>query len=195
MSKPRKKIYFPKGKLWGGILIIFVFLQIAVSIGWAAVNVAILPFKTEGDDDIAYLRYGIEKILCSRIALGGKIHVIEQSDTKEVLDKKNNGLDIETIQSIGYHLDADYIIKGVVIKRGDRLKIDGEIVVINSNESPSKFSVDCDGIDEVIGKASQLANDLQKKLIELQNKAGYQETLLPYDKEESLREERISPGE
>jgi TolB-like protein len=182
-------------KLFAKIFIIIFSLQTSILTGWAAVNVAILPFKVHSDEDITYLKDGVLDMLSSRIGIDGKIFVIEQSKVKEAIEGIEGELDWDKIQSIGYRLDSDYIITGSLSKIGNSISIDGKIINTEKEEPPIRFSIECREIDEVISKIVLLAKDLRKKIIDTQQKTSSNLPLFSIDKSEFPQEEKIFPGE
>ncbi len=182
-------------ELLNKVFIIIYFSQIAALNGWAAVNVAILPFKVHSDEDITYLKDGVLDMLSSRIGIDGKIFVIEQSKVKEAIEGIEGELDWEKIQSIGYRLDSDFIITGSLSKIGNSVSIDGKIINTEKEKPPIRFSIECREIDEVISKIVLLAQDLRKKIMASQEKATTELPLFSVDKTEFPQEEKIFPGE
>ena len=163
--------------------------------GNAAVNVAVLPFRAEDDAEISFFKDGILEIVSSRIGLPGKVYVLEKSKVKEALENQNAEPGIETAKSIGYQLDADYLIVGELLQEGSIITIKGKILAVKKQISPVSFSKECNNRDAIIPSVSDLAEDLRKKIIYLDK-----ENAVPFSDASdaempSLQEEKIFPGD
>ena len=182
-------------KIFAVILIAGFFYQLSGLPGMAAVNVAIFPFQTKGNEDITYLKDGVLEIISSRIGLPGKIYVVEQSRVKEALEGKSSELSSEAMRSIGYQLDADYIIRGRLMEKGNKIKIEGNILNLKKDIPPLTFSRECSGINEVINKVSDLAEELRTDIVNSSKNTGSKFSNLSEEGAQSLQEEKIFSGE
>lgn len=178
------------------ILIMVVFLaHLSVLVGNAAVNVAVLPFRGELDAEISFLKHGILEIISSRMGLPGKVYVLEESKVKGAMENQKAELDWETVRSIGYQLDADYLVVGELLQEGTFLTIKGNIVPVKKNLSPVSFSKICSDRDAVIPSASDLAVDLREKIVNFDRKEDRPFLDAPYAERQPLEEKKIFPGE
>jgi len=161
----------------------------------AAVNVAILPFKAEVDDELSFMKDGILQIVSSRIGLPGKVYVLEESKVRKALENMNAELNSEAAQSIGYLLDADYLIMGKVVQEGDVITIKGEIVSVKKEHSPVPFLKECGQRDAIIPSVSDLAEDLRKTIVDFDKVERTPSTAPPGAQVQSPQEEELFPEE
>ena len=85
-------------------------------------KVAILPFMIHTQENLDYLREGINDILISRITVEQGVVVIERSIVERALyEEKPMRLDETAAKKIGMKIGADYIVLGSITKIGDCL--------------------------------------------------------------------------
>ena len=178
------------------IITVFFLFQVVGASARAQALVAVFPFKINGEKDLDYVKNGILEILCSRIGVPGKIYVIEKSKLNQAIKKeKNKTIDTESMQSIGYHVDADYLVGGTLSQQDSSLRIEGEVKILRSNSPPVKFSIECKELNEVIGKVAELAGELRGMIIKFEEESAGNNSVFLDEPGTSLQEERILPGE
>lgn len=129
-------------------------------------KVAILPFLIHSQENLDYLREGIYDILSSRITVEGRIVVIERSIVERALyEERPMRLDETVAARIGMRAGADYIVLGSLTKIGDYISLDARLISITEEKPPLTAYTQHKGIDDVMLKIGDFAQDIGYKLL------------------------------
>ncbi|MGB7575690.1 MAG: CsgG/HfaB family protein, partial [Thermodesulfobacteriota bacterium] len=129
-------------------------------------KVAILPFMIYSQENLDYLREGIYDILTSRITVEGRIVVMERSAVERALyEEKPTRLDEAAATKIGMKIGADYIVLGSITKVGDYISLDARLVSITEEKPPLTAFTQHKGIDDVMVKIGDFAQDIGYKIL------------------------------
>ncbi len=129
-------------------------------------KVAILPFMIHSQENLDYLREGINDILTSRITVEGKVVVIGRALVDQALyDLKPTRLDEPTAMKIGKRLGADFIILGSITKVGDYISLDARLISITEEKVPVTVYTQQKGIADVMVKIGNFAQDIRDKIL------------------------------
>jgi TolB-like protein len=127
--------------------------------------VAILPFQIHSQENLDYLREGIYDILSSRITAEGKIGVVERSLVERAFyEERPLRLDEAAARKIGMRVGADYIILGSLTKIGDYISLDARLISITEEKPPLGAYTQHKGIDDVMLKIGDFAQDIGYKI-------------------------------
>ena len=100
-------------------------------------KVAILPFLIHSQENLDYLREGINDIPPSRISVEGRIVVIERSVVERALyEERPMRLDESVATRIGMRVGADYIVLGSLTKIGNYISLDARLISITEENPP-----------------------------------------------------------
>ena len=136
-------------------------------------KVAILPFMIYSQENLEYLREGIYDILTSRITVEGRIVVMERSIVERALyEEKPTRLDEAAAAKIGMKIGADYIVLGSITKVGDYISLDARLVSITEEKPPLTAFTQHKGIDDVMVKIGDFAQDIGYKILGRRTTAG-----------------------
>jgi TolB-like protein len=136
-------------------------------------KVAILPFMTHTQENLDYLREGINDILTSRIAVEERVVVIERSIVERALyEEKPMRLDEAAATKIGTRIGADYIVFGSITKIGEYISLDARLVSIAEEKPPVTVYTQQKGIDDVMVKLGDFAQDIGYKILGRSTMAG-----------------------
>ena len=136
-------------------------------------KVAILPFMIYSQENLDYLREGIYDILTSRITVEGRIVVMERSAVERALyEEKPTRLDEAAATKIGMKIGADYIVLGSITKVGDYISLDARLVSITEEKPPLTAFTQHKGIDDVMVKIGDFAQDIGYKILGRRTMAG-----------------------
>ncbi len=136
-------------------------------------KVAILPFLIHSQENLDYLREGINDILTSRITVEGRITVIERSVVERVLyEERPMRLDEATATKIGVKVGADYIVLGSLTKIGDYISLDARLLSITEEKPPLGVYTQHKGIDDVMVKIGDFAQEIGYKITGRRSMAG-----------------------
>ncbi len=129
-------------------------------------KVAILPFLIHSQENLDYLREGIYDILASRITVEGGIVVIERSIVERALyEERPMRLDETAATKIGTRVGADYIVLGSLTKIGDYISLDARLISITEEKPPLGVYTQHKGIDDVMVKIGDFAQDIGYKIL------------------------------
>jgi TolB-like protein len=136
-------------------------------------KVAILPFMIHSQENLDYLREGINDILTSRLTVEGKIVVIERSLVERALyEERPVRLDETAAAKIGAKTGADYIILGSITKVGDYISLDARLISLTEEKPPLGVYTQHKGIDDVMVKIGDFAQDIGFKILGRRVTAG-----------------------
>jgi TolB-like protein len=136
-------------------------------------KVAILPFMIYSQENLDYLREGINDILTSRITVEEGVVVIERSIVERALyDEKPIRLDEIVARKIGMRIGADYIVLGSITKTYDYLSLDARLISVAEEKPPVTVYTQQKGIDDMMVKISDFAQDIGYKILGPPTMAG-----------------------
>jgi TolB-like protein len=144
------------------IVINLLLLCFSLEMGIAKVTrVAILPFQTNADENIAYINRGIREMLTARVAYGADIFVVEHRLVKDALSRVlPSELTKQGVQELGSSLGVDYVISGSISKIGNNVSIDISILNVLQGGITKPVFAQSVGLNEVIPKVSSLAQEI-----------------------------------
>jgi TolB-like protein len=129
-------------------------------------KVAILPFLIHSQENLDYLREGIYDILVSRVTVEGRISVIDRSLVERALfEERPMRLDEAAATKVGMRVDADYVVLGSLTKIGDFISLDARMISITEEKPPLTAFTQHKGIDDVMVKIGDFAQEIGFKLI------------------------------
>jgi TolB-like protein len=129
-------------------------------------KVAILPFMIYSQENLDYLREGIYNILTSRITVEERIVVIDRSIVERALyEERPTRLDEATATKIGMRIRADYVVLGSITKVGDYISLDARLISITEGKPPLSAFTQHKGIDDVMVKIGDFAQDIGFKIL------------------------------
>jgi len=136
-------------------------------------KVAILPFMIHSQENLDYLREGIDDILTSRITVEEKIVVIERSLVERALyEERPMRLDEAAATKIGMKVGADYIVLGSITKVREYISLDVRLISITEEKPPVTVYAQQKGIDDVMVKINDFAQDIGHKVLGPRTLAG-----------------------
>ncbi len=136
-------------------------------------KVAILPFMIHSQENLDYLREGINDILTSRITVEERVVVIERSVVERALyEERPMRLDETAAAKIGMRIGADYIVLGSITKVGEYISLDARLISITEEKPPVTVYTQQKGIDDVMVKIGDFAQDIGYKILGRRTLAG-----------------------
>ncbi|MBM4277429.1 MAG: hypothetical protein FJ130_06025 [Deltaproteobacteria bacterium] len=129
-------------------------------------KVAILPFLIHSQENLDYLREGINDILTSRITVEGRIIVIERTVVERALwEMRPMRLDETVAKEAGTRIGADYVVLGSITKIGNYISLDARLISITEDKPPLGAYTQHKGIDDVMTKIGDFAQDIGFRII------------------------------
>jgi TolB-like protein len=136
-------------------------------------KVAILPFLIHSQENIDYVREGIYDMLSSRITAEGRIEIIERTTVEQALyQERPMRLDESAAMKIGMRVGADYIVLGSLTKIGDYISLDARLISITEDKPPLGVYTQHKGLDDVMVKIGDFAQDIGYKILGRRPMAG-----------------------
>jgi len=136
-------------------------------------KVAILPFMIYSQENLEYLREGIYDILTSRITVEGRVVVVERTIVERALyEERPMRLDEAAATKIGMRVGADYIVLGSLTKIGNYISLDARLISITEEKPPLGVYTQHKGIDDVMVKIGDFAQDIGYKITGRRPMAG-----------------------
>ena len=131
-----------------------------------AYKVAILPFIIHSQENLDYLREGINDILTSRITVEGRIIVVERTVVEKILyEMRPMRLDEAVAKQVGTRAGADYVVLGSITKIGNYISLDARLISITEEKPPLGVYTQHKGIDDVMTKIGDFAQDIGFRII------------------------------
>lgn len=156
---------------WMSWFIIFVLMVPGLCLaqvreGGNVYKVAILPFVINSRENLDYLRDGIYDILSTRVTVENRIVVIDRSVVERVLyEVRPMRLDETAAREIGLRAGADYVVLGSLTKVGDYVSLDARLINITGDKPPLTVYTQHKGMDDVMVKIDEFAQDIGEKII------------------------------
>ena len=136
-------------------------------------KVAILPFMIYSQENLDYLREGIYEILTSRITVEERVVLIERSVVERALyEERPTRLDETAATKIGMRVGADYIVLGSLTKVGNYISLDARLINLTEEKPPLSVYTQHKGIDDVMVKIGDFAQDIGLKILGRRPMAG-----------------------
>jgi TolB-like protein len=136
-------------------------------------KVAILPFMIHSQENLDYLREGINDILTSRITVEERVVVIDRSLVERALyEERPMRLDEPAAAKIGMRVGADYTVFGSITKIGDYISLDARLISVTEEKPPMTVYTQQKGIDEVMVKIGDFAEEIGFKILGRRTMAG-----------------------
>jgi len=165
---------------WTAKFLILTLLLLPAASTWSqskdaqkAFKVAILPFLIHSQENLDYLREGIYDILASRISVEGRIAVIDRSRVERALyEERPMRLDEAVAAKIGMRVEADFIVLGSITKVGEYISLDARLISITEEKPPLGVFTQTKGIDDVMVKIGDFAQDIGNKILGRRATAG-----------------------
>lgn len=130
----------------------------------AATRVAIVPFQINADKDYTFLQKGIQDMLSSRLAMAGKVDVIEPQTTRQVLDTIQGFSGDNLALLAGAKLKADYVLHGSITVLGESVSIDAKMLDVTGRKDALSFFRQPRGMGDVIPQINLLATEINQKI-------------------------------
>ena len=151
-------------------------------------KVAILPFQIHSEENLDYLREGIYDILSTRITVEGRIVVVERSAVERALyEERPMRLDETVAKKIGMRVGADYTVLGSLTKIGNYISLDARLISITEEKPSLGAYTQHEGIDDVMLKIGDFAQDIGNKILGRRPMAGLPTGSKPSKKKEAWK--------
>ena len=138
-------------------------------------KVAIIPFMIYSQENLDYLREGINDILTSRVTVQDRIVVIDRSIVERALyEERPTRLDETVAAKIGMRIGADYIVLGSFTKIRDYASLDACLLSVAEAKPPVTIHTRQKSTDELMVEISNFGLDIGYKILGTRTRAGGQ---------------------
>jgi outer membrane protein insertion porin family len=145
-------------------LIVFFLIGISPLPGQAqpGVSVVILPFEIHAQEDLSYLQAEIPQQIKKQLEQeGANVLVLDQLSVPVT---KLGAQSPAEIRELGAQTGANFVVWGSLTWLGQNYSLDANLLTTAGKESPSVYSVEGQGIENLPGTVKKLAEDLSLKL-------------------------------
>lgn len=128
-------------------------------------RIAIFPFSVHTQDDISYIRDGITSLLPSRIAVSGRLSVIDSFLIRSELGKLPAEHPLTADVALGKKLNADYILIGSITKIGANVSLDTRLVNTASPDDVTPFFIQSIGLNDMLPQLTSFGAQVRQKIL------------------------------
>ena len=126
------------------------------------VNVLILPFEINAQDELSYLKNQIPQIIKGHLKQDGA--GILEPDSGMVLSRAEKSGVMDEIRKIGIKIGASHVIWGSITIIGQHFSLDTKMIESSGDELPAVFFYEAEGIENLSGSLKKLSQDLGMKI-------------------------------
>ncbi|MDP2862099.1 MAG: outer membrane protein assembly factor BamA [Desulfobacterales bacterium] len=126
------------------------------------VNVLVLPFEINAQDELSYLKNQIPQVIKSHLKQDGA--GILEPDPGMVLSRAEKSGVMDEIRKIGVKSGASHVIWGSITIIGQHFSLDTKMIEPSGDELPSVFFYEGEGIENLSGNLKKLSQDLGMKI-------------------------------
>lgn len=128
-------------------------------------KVVIFPFDVHSAEDITHIQSGIAALLPSRIAVPGRIAVVDSSEVKQELTQKSQAYTMPEKLAAAKKLGADYFLAGSITKIGAAISVDSQLVDVTAGRLPMPVFTQSTGLDTIIPELNVFAKKVKDAII------------------------------
>jgi outer membrane protein insertion porin family len=153
------------------ILTAIIFLVIGAQVSLRAaeekiVTVLVAPFHVQSQVPLDYVSQAFPHLLSSRLDAEKGIKTIDESVVAVVLKNlKINTLDEENARRVGMEIGADWVILGTIIKIGDSITLDAQLVGVSADKPTLSESYQENSLKRLIDGVGVLAKRISNKIL------------------------------
>jgi outer membrane protein insertion porin family len=147
---------------------LFVFICFLAEIGYAQqpTSVVIIPFEIHAQDDLSYLQKQIPQAIKTQLEQeGANVLILE---TMSISSWKKLAESMTEIRNLGAQTGADYVVWGSLTLLGQNFSLDAKLLASEDGEEPYAFSVEGEGVENLISSVNKLVQELGLKLFKRQ---------------------------
>jgi TolB-like protein len=189
--------------LMGGLLLALPLLMLLPAPSRAEVRqVLIIPFSIHADKDLSFLRKGITAMLSSRLTDMGKVVVINQAASADIVRDLPTPLTREAVAEAGRKAGADFVAFGSLTVFGGSISTDARFVEAETNTVLVTFNDTGQGQGDVIGHINRFAGEVntrvfgrQPEAVVAREPAAAPAPAAPVDSDQANPEKKIWAGD
>jgi len=146
------------------LLLLYVLAPISPAVA-KEMRLAIFPFSVNAKDDISYIRDGISSLLPSRIAVSGKLAIIDSYTVRSELNKLAAEHPLSADIALGKKLQADYILVGSITKIGSNASLDTRLIETANPDAITPFFIQSLGLNDMLPQLTTFGETVRKTIL------------------------------
>ncbi|MBF0378881.1 MAG: VCBS repeat-containing protein [Desulfamplus sp.] len=150
-------------------------------------KIAILPFEINAQQNLDFLKNGIQDMLTSRLSFKDQIKVIEKESVYKVASDTKGFTGESFALLVGGKLKADFVIHGSVTIIGNSTSIDSKLIDISGKNQPISFFKQSSDPSGVIPAINQFATTINETIF------NRNENAIPHSIESTTPQPAIQP--
>ncbi len=127
-------------------------------------KIAVLPFTVTSKEPLEYVGAKISQEIRDRLKSDG-FTLASPEDLKKELAKVTEPMNDAIAQQIGRSLGVDMVIWGTLIKVGDALSLEAQILDLSGKHPPTPIKLQGTGMKALTGLSGQLAQEISLKIL------------------------------
>ena len=149
-------------------LILFVFICLFAEMAYAQqpTSVVIMPFEIHAQGDLSYLQKQIPQAIKTQLEQEGANVLI--LDSMSISSWKKLAESTAEIRNFAAQTGADYAVWGSLTLLGQNFSLDVKLLTPEDSEEPYAYSVEGEGVENLIGSVNKLVQELGLKLFKRQ---------------------------
>jgi len=127
-------------------------------------KVAVFPFAVASREPLEVLGDKVQQEILERLKTDG-FSTVPQEDLKRELATLKEPLNDARVQEIGRKLGADMVIYGTLVKVGEALSLEGQLLDLSGRATPATLKLQATGLKALPGLSRQMAQELSLKIL------------------------------
>ena len=127
-------------------------------------KVAVFPFAVASREPLEVLGDKVQQEILERLKTDG-FSTVPQEDLKRELATLKEPLNDARVQEIGRKLGADMVIYGTLVKVGEALSLEGQLLDLSGRAAPATLKLQATGLKALTGLSHQMAQELSFKIL------------------------------
>ncbi|MBF0301684.1 MAG: VCBS repeat-containing protein [Desulfamplus sp.] len=125
-------------------------------------QIAVLPFDINAEQNLDFLKKGIQDMLASRLSFKDQVRVIDKESVQKAVEGIKGFSGESFALLVGGELKADFVIYGSVTVIGNGTSIDSKLVDISGKSAPISFFKQINELGGVIPAINQFATTINE---------------------------------
>ncbi|MBU2489834.1 MAG: CsgG/HfaB family protein [Proteobacteria bacterium] len=150
------------------LFVLTAFSAVVLAAGWAPAAVlkaVVFPFAVHSQDNMGFLERGVVDMLASRLAVDGRISVVEKSRVLAILEKDSGPMTPERADALAGQLGADYAVWGSLTVLGQAVSLDAWVKEAGAPGAPNPVYSQVQGMGQVIAGVDVLAAGVRDRIL------------------------------
>jgi len=144
------------------IAISIVYLFSSTSYALETVNVLVLPFEVNSQEELSYLHDQIPQVIKNHLKQNGA--AVLEPDPAMISSLTGKDISADEIRRIGVNSGAHNIIWGSITLIGHHFSLDVKMIETIGNELPKAFILEGEGIENLSGSLKEISLDIGMKI-------------------------------